>query len=31
VLAGCGTVPTYDVTARAQALAQRPTGFDHPH
>jgi nitrile hydratase accessory protein len=31
VLASGGTVLTDDVTARAQTLAQRPTGHDHPH
>ena len=31
VLARCGAVLADDVTARAQALAQRPTGYDHPH
>ncbi len=31
VLAGCGAVQADDITARAHALAQRPTGNDHPH
>jgi nitrile hydratase accessory protein len=30
VLAGDGTVFAGEVTARAQALARRPTGHDHP-
>jgi nitrile hydratase accessory protein len=31
VLAGRGTVYADEVTTRAQTLAQRPTGHDHPH
>jgi nitrile hydratase accessory protein len=31
VLVGCGVVLADDVTARAQALAQRPAGHDHSH
>jgi nitrile hydratase accessory protein len=31
VLAGCGAGLADDVTARAQALAERPAGYDHPH
>ena len=31
VLVGCGAVLPDDVTTRAQALAQRPTGHDHVH
>ena len=31
VLAGGGAVLADDVTARARALAQRPTAYDHPH
>jgi nitrile hydratase accessory protein len=30
VLAGGGTVFADEVTARAETLAQRPTGYDHP-
>jgi nitrile hydratase accessory protein len=31
VLAGRGAVSADDVTARAQALAERTTGYDHAH
>jgi nitrile hydratase accessory protein len=31
VLAGCGAVLPHDVSARAEALAQRPAGHDHAH
>jgi nitrile hydratase accessory protein len=31
VLNGCIAVDVDDITARAQALAQRPTGHDHFH
>jgi nitrile hydratase accessory protein len=31
VVAGCGAVSPDDVTSRAEALAQRPTGHDHTH
>jgi nitrile hydratase accessory protein len=31
VLAGCGAVAVDGVTARAEALAQRPDGYDHGH
>lgn len=31
VLADCGAVPADDVTARAQALAERPMDYDHHH
>jgi nitrile hydratase accessory protein len=31
VLTGGGTVSAGEVTARAQALARRPTGHDHAH
>ncbi len=31
VLVDCGAVPAADVSARAELLAQRPTGHDHAH
>ena len=31
VLVGLGAVSTDEVTARTQALAQRPAGYDHDH
>lgn len=31
VLAGQGTVSAGEITARTRALAQRPSGHDHPH
>jgi nitrile hydratase accessory protein len=31
VLADRGAVHADDITTRAQALEQRPAGFDHPH
>jgi nitrile hydratase accessory protein len=31
VLSGCGVVLPDEVSARAQALAQRPAGHDHVH
>ena len=31
VLGGCGVVAAHEVTARANDLAQREPGHDHPH